>query len=143
MFIGEFQHTIDAKGRLIMPARFRDELGDTFVLTKGLDNCLFIYPKTEWQVVQTKLKALPLTNKDARAFVRFFFSGATECETDKQGRVLIPSNLREHARLEKDVVIIGVANRAEIWSKELWDAYNSNPNLSYDEIAEKMEELGI
>ncbi len=108
-----------------------------------LDNCLFIYPKTEWQVVQAKLKALPLTNKDARAFVRFFFSGATECETDKQGRVLIPSNLREHARLEKDVVIIGVANRAEIWSKELWDAYNSNPNLSYDEIAEKMEELGI
>ncbi|HHU64195.1 MAG TPA: division/cell wall cluster transcriptional repressor MraZ [Clostridiales bacterium] len=143
MLIGEFQHTIDVKGRLIMPARFRDELGDAFVLTKGLDNCLFIYPKTEWQVVQAKLKALPLTNKDARAFVRFFFSGATECETDKQGRVLIPSNLREHARLEKDVVIIGVANRAEIWSKELWDAYNSNPNLSYDEIAEKMEELGI
>ena len=143
MFIGEFQHTIDAKGRLIMPARFRDELGDTFVLTKGLDNCLFIYPKTEWQVVQTKLKALPLTNKDARAFVRFFFSGASECEADKQGRVLIPSNLREHAGLERDVVVIGVANRAEIWSKELWDAYNSNPNLSYDEIAEKMEELGI
>jgi len=143
VLIGEFQHTIDVKGRLIMPARFRDELGDAFVLTKGLDNCLFIYPKTEWQVVQAKLKALPLTNKDARAFVRFFFSGATECETDKQGRVLIPSNLREHARLEKDVVIIGVANRAEIWSKELWDAYNSNPNLSYDEIAEKMEELGI
>ena len=143
MFIGEFQHTIDAKGRLIMPARFRDELGDTFVLTKGLDNCLFIYPKTEWQVVQTKLKALPLTNKDARAFVRFFFSGASECEADKQGRVLIPSNLREHAGLERDVVVIGVANRAEIWSKELWNAYNSNPNLSYDEIAEKMEELGI
>ncbi|MGI6113890.1 MAG: division/cell wall cluster transcriptional repressor MraZ [Mahellales bacterium] len=143
MFIGEFQHTIDAKGRLIMPARFRDDLGDTFVLTKGLDNCLFVYPKTEWQVLQTKLKALPLTNKDARAFVRFFFSGATECETDKQGRILIPSNLRDHARLEKDVIVIGVSNRAEIWSKELWDTYNSNPNLSYDEIAEKMEELGI
>lgn len=143
MFIGEYQHTLDSKGRIIIPSRFRDDLGDEFVMTKGLDNCLFVYPKDEWKILEEKLKTLPLTNRDARAFIRFFFSGATECTPDKQGRVLIPANLREHSKLGKDIVVIGVATRMEIWSKEEWDAYNNDDNLSYDSIAEKMAELGI
>ncbi|WP_409228357.1 division/cell wall cluster transcriptional repressor MraZ [Gudongella sp. SC589] len=143
MFIGEYQHTIDEKGRLIIPSKFRDPLGDEFVMTKGLDNCLFVYPKDEWKIVEDKLKGLPMTNKDARAFVRFFFSGATECILDKQGRVLIPGNLREHSKLVKDTVVIGVSTRLEIWSKEEWNDYNDDDSLSYDSIAEKMAELGI
>ncbi len=143
MFIGEYQHTLDNKGRVIMPSKFREGLGSDFIMTKGLDNCLFVYSREEWSVLEQKLRALPLTNRDARAFVRFFFAGATECVLDKQGRVLIPSNLREHARLKKDVVIIGVATRIEIWSKEEWDSYNEDESLSYDSIAEKMAELGI
>lgn len=143
MFIGEHQHSIDDKGRLIIPSKLREDLGYEFIMTKGLDNCLFVYPKKEWQIVEDKLKSLPLTNRDARAFIRFFFSGATECALDKQGRVLIPANLREHSKLEKEAVIIGVSTRLEIWSKEEWDRYNSDDNLSYDSIAEKMAELGI
>ncbi|WP_353094081.1 division/cell wall cluster transcriptional repressor MraZ [Tissierella praeacuta] len=143
MFIGEYQHTLDTKGRIIIPSKFREELGEEFVMTKGLDNCLFVYPKEEWAVLEEKLKTLPLTNRDARAFVRFFFSGASECSLDKQGRVLIPSNLREHSKLDKEAVVIGVSTRMEIWSKEEWDAYNNDDNLSYDSIAEKMAELGI
>lgn len=143
MFIGEYQHSLDNKGRLIVPSKFRDELGEAFVITKGLDNCLFVYPKDEWKILEEKLKLLPLTRKDARAFVRFFFSGATECDLDKQGRILIPANLREHCKIDKEAVIIGVSNRVEIWSKEEWDLYNDDENLSYDAIAEKMGELGI
>lgn len=143
MFIGEHQHTIDEKGRVIIPSKFREDLGYEFVMTKGLDNCLFVYAKDEWKILEEKLKALPLTHKDARAFVRFFFSGATECILDKQGRVIIPSNLRDHSKLVKDAVIIGVSTRIEIWSKEEWDDYNDDENLSYDSIAEKMAELGI
>lgn len=143
MFIGEYQHTLDSKGRIIIPSKFRDDLGEVFVMTKGLDNCLFVYPKEEWANLEEKLKTLPLTNRDARAFIRFFFSGATECILDKQGRVLIPGNLREHSKLDKDVVVIGVSTRMEIWSKEEWETYNSDDNLSYDIIAEKMAELGI
>lgn len=143
MFIGEHQHSLDAKGRIIIPSKFREDLGCDFIMTKGLDNCLFVYPKAEWQVVEEKLKTLPLTNRDARAFVRFFFSGASECSLDKQGRVLIPANLREHSKLEKEAVVIGVSTRMEIWSKEEWDSYNDDDNLSYDSIAEKMAELGI
>ena len=143
MFIGEYQHIIDDKNRIIMPSKFREDLGYNFIMTKGLDNCLFVYPKEEWTILEGKLRLLPLTNRDARAFVRFFFSGATECVLDKQGRVLIPNNLREHAKLIKEAVIIGVSTRIEIWSKEEWDAYNSDDNLSYDSIAEKMAELGI
>lgn len=143
MFIGEHQHSLDEKGRLIIPSKFREDLGYEFVITKGLDNCLFVYPKKEWKVLEEKLKTLPLTNKDARAFIRFFFSGASECTLDKQGRVLIPSNLREHSQLEKEAIVIGVSNRIEIWSKEKWESYNDDDNLSYDAIAEKMAELGI
>ena len=143
MFIGEHQHSLDEKGRLIVPSKFREDLGYEFVITKGLDHCLFVYPKNEWEVIEEKLKTLPLTNKDARAFIRFFFSGASECTLDKQGRVLIPSNLREHSQLEKEAIVIGVSTRIEIWSKEKWESYNDDDNLSYDAIAEKMAELGI
>ncbi len=143
MFIGEYQHTLDTKGRIIIPSKFREELGEEFFMTKGLDNCIFVYPKEEWIILEEKLKTLPLTNSDARAFIRFFFSGASEGSLDKQGRVLIPANLREHSKLDKEAVVIGVSTRMEIWSKEEWDAYNNDDNLSYDSIAEKMAELGI
>lgn len=143
MFIGEYQHTLDDKSRIIIPSKFREDLGYEFVMTKGLDNCLFVYPKSEWKVLEEKLRTLPLTNRDARAFIRFFFSGATECILDKQGRVIIPGNLREHAKLDKDAIIIGVSTRIEIWGKEEWESYNDDENLSYDSIAEKMAELGI
>ncbi|WZL74730.1 division/cell wall cluster transcriptional repressor MraZ [Clostridiaceae bacterium 35-E11] len=143
MFIGEYLHTIDTKGRVIIPSKFRDELGSKFIVTKGLDNCLFVYPQEEWKNFENKLKQLPLTSRDARAFVRLFFSGAIECELDKQGRITISQTLREHGKMNKDVVIIGVSTRVEIWGKEEWDHYNETADLSYDDIAEKMAELGI
>lgn len=143
MFIGEHNHTLDDKGRITIPSKFREDLGEEFVITKGLDTCLFVYPKDEWTIFENKLKTLPLTNKDARAFVRFFFAGASECSLDKQGRVLIPHNLRKHSKLEKDAVIIGVSTRIEIWSNENWNEYTADDNLSYESIAENMAELGI
>lgn len=143
MFIGEYQHTIDNKGRMIIPSKFRGDLGEQFILTKGLDGCLFVYSLKEWKVLEDKLATLPLTSKDARAFVRFFFAGATECEFDKQGRIVIPSNLREYSQILKEAIIIGVSNRLEIWSKENWMTYNDDDHLSYDAIAEKMSLLGI
>ena len=143
MFMGEYQHNIDAKARLFIPARFREGLGDSFVLTKGLDGCLFAYTREEWDALEQKLKSLPFTKGDARAFVRFFFSGAAICEVDKQGRVLIPGNLREYACLEKDVVVIGVSSRVEIWSKDKWDEYNNRAALSYEEISEKLADNNI
>ncbi len=145
MFMGEYQHNIDKKGRLFIPARFREGLGDRFVVTKGLDGCLFAYPRPEWEALEQKLKSLPFTRSDARAFVRFFFSGAVECEIDKQGRILIPGNLREYSRLEKEVVIIGVSSRVEIWAKAQWEQYSAQAASSYEEIAEKIDgfDLGI
>ncbi|WP_163194818.1 division/cell wall cluster transcriptional repressor MraZ [Clostridium thermarum] len=142
MFIGEYQHAIDNKNRMIIPSKFREELGNSFVLTKGLDGCLYAYTMNEWKIMEEKLKKLPLTSKDARAFVRFFFSGANEVEIDKQGRALIPQNLLEYAGIEKEIVSIGVSTRIEIWSKAKWDEYN-NSDINFDEIAEKMSELGI
>ena len=143
LFIGEYRHSLDTKGRVIVPAKFRDGLGDKFVITKGLDGCLFAYSKEEWTNFENKIKTLPLTNKDARAFVRFFFSGAVECEIDKQGRTLIPPMLRDYATLNKDLVIIGVSTRVEIWSQEKWDNYSEAEDLEADVLAEKMAELGI
>ena len=143
MFIGEYQHTLDPKNRVIMPSKFREKLGDSFVMTKGLDNCLFIYSSKEWSIVEDKLKSLPMTNKDARAFVRFFFAGACECELDKQGRIVMPNNLKEYANIDKELVIIGVSTRIEIWSKEEWNKFNSDANISYEDVAEKMSQLGI
>lgn len=143
MFIGEYEHNVDAKGRIIMPSKLREEIGDTFIITKGLDGCLFAYSQTEWTNFEEKLKALPLAQKNARNFVRFFLSGAVECEIDKQGRFLIPSNLREHASLDKEIVIIGVGTRLEIWNRQIWKQYSSDDNISADEIAENMTMLGI
>lgn len=143
MLIGEYNHNLDVKGRLIIPSKLRLALGDSFVITKGLDGCLFIYPKKEWNIISSKLKELSITNKDARAFVRFFFSGASECSLDKQGRVLIPDNLRQYAGLIKEVMIIGLSTRLEIWNIDKWENYLSIDNLSYENIAEKMTELGI
>ena len=141
MFIGEYSHTIDTKGRLIVPSKFREQLGDEFVVTKGLDGCLFVYENTEWKSFEEKLRALPLTNANARKFTRFFLAGANSCEVDKQGRILIPAVLREFANLEKDVVLVGVGNRIEIWNKATWAEKNVYDDM--DEIAENMEGLGI
>jgi MraZ protein len=143
LFYGEYQHTIDPKGRVIVPSKFREGLGDKFIITKGLDNCLFAYSSEEWTSLENKLKTLPLTNKDARAFVRFFFAGAAECEVDKQGRILVPQNLREYAGLDKEISIIGVSTRVELWDRNKWDNYSGDENVSPDSIAEKMAELGI
>ena len=131
MFMGEYNHTIDAK----------ELLGEEFVLTRGLDGCLSIYPMDEWVAFEEKLRALPLTNKDARTFSRFFVAGATTCELDQQGRILVPQTLREFAGLEKDVVLTGNLNRVEVWSKEKW---SENCNFDdMDSIAESMESIGI
>ncbi len=143
MFMGEYRHTIDSKGRLIIPAKFRDGLGHSFVATKGLDNCLFLYPQEEWSSLELKLKSLPFTKADARAFVRFFFSGASECELDRQGRILLPPNLREYAGVDKDVVVIGVSSRVEVWSEKGWHEYSNRAGETYEEIAEKIVGLEL
>ena len=143
MLIGEYEHSLDAKGRLIMPAKLREDMGEKFILTTGLDGCLFGFSMSEWEKFEDKLKALPITNKNARNFVRFFLSGATECELDKQGRFLLVNTLREYAEITKEVIIIGVGTRLEIWNKDKWKKYNSNENISADTIAENMTMLGI
>lgn len=141
MFMGEYNHTVDTKGRLIIPAKFRESLGEEFVVTKGLDGCLFIYSEEEWKNIEEKFRNTPLTTKDARKFSRFFFAGAATCELDKQGRILIPAVLREFAGLEKDVVLAGVFNKIEIWSKERWMDEGNYDDM--DEVAEHMAELGL
>lgn len=143
MFMGEFQHNIDAKGRLIVPAKFRDQLGEKFVVTRGMDGCLFGYPMTEWEQLEGKLKEMPLAKKDARTFVRFFYSAATECEIDKQGRINIPVALRTHGSLEKACVIIGVSNRIEIWDEARWQEFSTEAEENFDEIAETMIDFGF
>lgn len=140
MFKGEYNHTIDTKGRLIIPAKFRELLGEEFVITKGLDGCLFIYDNEEWNNFEGSLRALP-PNKNSRMLVRFFSAGAADVEADKQGRILIPANLREFAGIEKDVVLAGVASRIEVWSKERWDEQNIYDDM--DDIAEQMADLGL
>ena len=142
MLIGEFNHGMDQKNRIIVPVKLREDLGESFIITKGLDGCLYIYPKNEWLMFEAKLKALHLTSKDARAFVRFFFSGANEMEPDKMGRILIPQSLLEYAGIADEVVSVGMMNRVEVWSKEKWKAYNDS-ELDMDEIASRMNELGI
>ncbi len=143
MFTGEYQHTLDGKGRVIIPSRLRDGLGERFVVTRGLDQCLFVYPSSEWVRLEQKLKQLPFTKRDSRAFSRLFFSGAMEVETDKQGRVLIPQNLREYAGIEKDVMFIGVSNRVEVWSEEAWRDYFGQANENYEELAEKLVDFDL
>ena len=138
MFMGEYHHSIDNKGRMIVPSKFRDDLGEVFIITRGLDQCLFGYPLAEWKLLEDKLKTLPLTKKDARAFTRFFFSGATESELDKQGRINIPAPLLHYAKLEKECVILGVSNRIEIWSKPIWEEYFAQSEESFADLAENM-----
>ncbi|TLS35234.1 division/cell wall cluster transcriptional repressor MraZ [Pseudalkalibacillus caeni] len=143
MFMGEYQHNIDEKGRMIIPAKFRDELGESFVLTRGLDQCVFGYPMEEWKQLEEKMKALPFTKKDARAFTRFFFSGATESQLDKQGRVNIVPTLRKYAELDKECVVIGVSNRIEIWSKSIWEEYFAQSEESFADIAESIMDFDL
>lgn len=143
MFMGEYQHTLDSKGRIIVPAKFRDALGSQCVVTRGLDQCLFLYSQSEWSVMEEKLRQLPLTQRDARAFVRFFFSGATDLEFDKQGRIVLPAPLRDYAELTKEVVVIGVSTRVELWDKEVWERYVSGAESSLETISEKIADLGI
>ncbi|WP_246940207.1 division/cell wall cluster transcriptional repressor MraZ [Bacillus pinisoli] len=143
MFMGEYHHNIDAKGRIIVPSKFRDGLGTTFILTRGLDKCLFGYPLEEWKTLEDKLKTLPLTKKDARAFTRFFFAGAIECEVDKQGRINISTPLLQYAGLEKECVVIGVSNRVEIWSKSGWEDFFSESEESFADLAENLIDFDI
>ena len=138
MLIGEYEHTLDVKGRLIMPAKLRIDMGEKFIVTKGLDGCLFAFSQNEWLNFETKLKSLPLSDKNARNFVRFFLSGATECELDKQGRFLIPNNLRMAASLEKEAVIIGVGTRLEIWNKERFEKFLSDNEDIMSDIADSL-----
>ena len=141
MLMGTYNHSVDPKGRVIIPAKLREELGDVFVISRGLDDCLFLFPTREWQRFEAKLQTLPLTSKDARKFVRYFLAGAAEVELDKQGRALIPQNLRDAAGLEKDVVLCGVGSRVELWDKETWEKASSYDDVN--ELAERMAELGI
>ena len=141
MFMGEYNHTIDAKGRLIIPSKFREILVYKFVVTKGLDCCLSIYPLEEWEAFEMKLRTLPLNDKNARKFSRFFVAGATMCELDKQGRILLPATLREFAGLDKDVVLTGNLNTIEVWSKAKWNENNDYDDM--DAIAEDMRKMGI
>ncbi|WKY47273.1 division/cell wall cluster transcriptional repressor MraZ [Eubacteriaceae bacterium ES3] len=143
MFFGEHIHNIDDKGRLIIPSKFRESLGGQFVLTKGLDCCLFVFSMAEWEDFEGKLKSLPVSDKNARAFTRFFFAGAADCELDRQGRATIPASLRKYAKISREVTIIGVSNRLEIWDSQCWESYNESEDLNYEEIAGNMAMLGI
>lgn len=138
MLIGEYQNSIDAKGRIIIPAKYREDLGFRLIMTKGIENCLYIYSIEEWGRFEEKLQQLPIA--ESRSVVRYFFASAVECEIDKQGRLTIPQHLREHARIDKELVTIGARNRVEVWSRQEWDIYNNENN---DDIAQKMAELGI
>ena len=137
MFMGEYHHSIDVKGRIIIPSKLRDELGENFIVTRGLDGCLFLYPKTHWDIIIGKYKNLPDT-KDKRQFLRIFLSGATTCEYDKQGRINIPKPLVDYAGLSKDCIIIGVDEKLEIWSKERWEAFISVNEENMSEIADNL-----
>lgn len=138
MFMGEYHHNIDDKGRLIIPSKFRDELGEKFIVTRGLEECLFVYSKEEWNNIINKLNNLPFTSKDARTFMRMFMSGATECELDKNGRINIPQILTEYASLEKECVVIGVNDRLEIWSSEKFENFFNSNIDNFSEIAENL-----
>ncbi|MCR5161993.1 MAG: division/cell wall cluster transcriptional repressor MraZ [Lachnospiraceae bacterium] len=142
-FTGEYIHTLDPKGRLIIPTRFREQLGSEFYVTRGLDGCLFVYPEDEWKAFSAKLRSLPLIDEGARKLTRFFAAGATPCELDKQGRILVPATLREFACLEKDVVLAGMVNRIEIWSKDRWISNNTFDNEDIQNVAAHLTSIGF
>ena len=141
MFMGEYHHNLDSKGRLIIPAKLREQIGDKMVLTRGMEGCIFGYPMEEWQKIEAKLAKLPLTKRNTRKFMRMFYSGAMECEFDKQGRVNLTPTLKLHAKLIKNCVIIGVSDRIEIWSKERWESFEEEANEDYDDIAEDLDDI--
>lgn len=143
MFIGEYKHSVDEKGRMAVPAKFRPELAHAAVITRGLDRCLYVFTQAEWEAMAQKIKALPMTNANARAFQRLMLSGATEVEFDAQGRVLIPEYLRTYAGLKKQAVVAGVYSRLEIWDEDAWTAYKTKTENASEEIAERLGELGI
>ncbi len=141
MFKGEYSHTIDEKGRLIMPSKYRELLSDGFVVTRGFDGCLFVFDEDDWNKFESDLRALPISNKNTRKIQRFFIGGAVDAEIDKQGRVLIPQVLRSYADLKKDVVLIGVGGHIEIWNKDAWEMGGTFDDI--DEVAEQLSDLGI
>lgn len=143
MYIGEYTHSIDNKGRVIMPSKFRYELGESFYVTKGMEGCVFVYDKTEWERLESRTKQLKLTSKKARQFERIFYAPARELEFDKQGRFVIPQNLREYANINSEATIIGVSSRIEIWDKEKYEEYMNDSSMDYDEIFDDFEELDI
>lgn len=143
MFIGEYRHTIDTKKRLAIPVKFRKEIGDRMVLTRGLDGCLFLFPMKEWEPLAEKLGRLPFGQQDTRAFARLLLAGASEVEVDQLGRVLVPDFLKEYASLKKTVVIAGLFNKLEIWDEERWNQYKGQLEKNSDKIAEKLGELGV
>ena len=138
MFIGEYHHSVDDKGRLIIPSKFRDELGTKFIITRGIENCLFVYSLESWEKIVNKLETLPFTKKDARAFIRFFLSGASEAEFDKQGRINITSPLISYANITKECVVIGTGDRLEIWSEEDWNSFFDSASINMSDIAENL-----
>ncbi len=143
MFLGEYQHNLDSKSRMIIPSKYREMLGESFVITKGYDKCAFLYDMEEWTLLLDKLKVLPKSDPQIRRFERLFIGGATQVTPDGQGRVLFPQNLREYGQVYKAIVFVGVSNRIEIWAKEKWDEYNDESNYLDDNLAMKMAELGI
>lgn len=143
MFMGEYSHSLDAKGRLIMPAKFREQLGDEFVVTKSPDKCLYVYTNEDWKNFEEKLAQLPITNKGTRQFVRFFLAGAATCEVDKQGRILLPAVLREYAQLDKEVILAGTSKRIEIWNKDRYLEDQKEYENNIDDIAANMETFGF
>ena len=143
MFIGEYSHNLDDKGRLAIPVKFRDQLKKGAVVTRGLDNCLFLYTKTEWQKLATKLAALPISQANSRAFSRLMLAGAMDIDVDKQGRVILPEYLRKFAGLKKELVLAGLYNRIEIWDVKNWESYKGQTEAQSGNIAERMGELGV
>lgn len=143
MFIGEYQHNLDTKGRITMPSKFREDLGDHFYITKGMDGCLFVFPESEWIEMDKKIRGLKLSRKDARGIARLFYAGAIDVSLDKMGRVLLPSNLREYSSLTKEAIIIGVSTRLEIWDKDRWESYNGDEDFNYDMLTQNLSDLDI
>ena len=143
MLMGESQHSLDVKGRVTIPAKFREELGTCFVAAKGLENCIYLYPQHEWEIVVGRMREMSAGQQEARAFQRFFFSGAAEMEMDKQGRVILPPNLREYADIDKQVYITGVVNRLEIWDADKWETYNTAAAQSFVDNAANLIDFGF
>ncbi len=143
MLIGEYKHTLDPKKRLSVPSKWRKDLGKTLIVTRGLDNCLFVYPQAEWKKITEKIGQLPLGQADTRSFNRFFLSGAVEIEVDSVGRILVPDFLKEFAGLDTKVVLAGIYNRVEIWGENKWEEYKRKIESQADQLAEKLGEIGV